>query len=203
MMPMLRSEHRRNGHSARVAQPNRACYRGRTSCPSTPDHTPNLCCSQRESHTKLAEDHLLYRAVGFVSAVPGLRHCPQGYILGLGLPANMEFCQNAQLLAMLTLTLTATQQRRKLLHASKITINNVQEHFCYLQRYQVLVCKEHATRIQNINVHLRNQHSVASKERKSIIERCQQQQIAALQDVKLPALLGLLIKALGKLLDVY
>jgi hypothetical protein len=51
----------------------------------------------------------------------------------------------------------------------------------------VLICKEHTTEIQNINVHLRNQHNVANKERKVIIEHCSRWQIAAPQDVELPA----------------
>ena len=67
----------------------------------------------------------------------------------------------------------------------------------------MLVCKEHATGIQNIDVHLRDQHSVASEERKSIVERCRQWQIAAPQDVELPAPLGPPIEALGEPLDVY
>ena len=68
-------------------------------------------------------------------------------------------------------TSTAAQQRKRP-QASKITLNNVQEHFRYFQRHQVLVCKEHATGIQNVNVHLRDQHDVASEERKAIVEYC-------------------------------
>ncbi|KAF1922297.1 uncharacterized protein M421DRAFT_427067, partial [Didymella exigua CBS 183.55] len=97
-------------------------------------------------------------------------------------------------------TITTTQHRKQP-RASKITINNVQERFCYLQRYQVLICKEHATGIQNVDVHLRDQHGVASEERKSIVEHCRQWQIAAPQDVELPAPLGPLIEQLGEPLD--
>jgi hypothetical protein len=110
----------------------------------------------------------------------------------------MEFCWNARPHA----TPTAAQQRKRP-KASKITLNNVQEYFRYLQTHQVLVCKEHATGIQNIDVHLRDQHDVASEERKAIVEYCRRWQIAAPQDVELPAPIGMLIKELGEPLDVY
>ena len=110
----------------------------------------------------------------------------------------MEFCWNAQPPA----TSTATQHRKRP-RASKITIDNVQDRFCYLERYQVLICKEHATGIQNVDVHLRDQHGVASEERKSIVEHCRQWQMAAPQDVELPAPLGPPIEQLGEPLDVY
>ena len=67
----------------------------------------------------------------------------------------------------------------------------------------MLVCKEHATGIQNVDVHLRDQHGVASEERKSVVEHCRQWQIAAPQDVELPAPLGPPIEQLGEPLDVY
>jgi hypothetical protein len=110
----------------------------------------------------------------------------------------MEFSWNARPHA----TLTAARQRKRP-QASKISLNNVQEHFRYLQRHQVLVCKEHATGIQNIDVHLRDQHDVASEERRAIVEYCRRWQIAAPQDVELPAPMGLPIEELSKPLDVY
>ena len=112
----------------------------------------------------------------------------------------MEFCWNARPLA--TSTLTATQRRRKRQHASKITVNNVQERFCYLQQYQVLVCREHATGIQNVDAHLRDQHGVARKERKAIVDHCRRWRIAAPHDVELPPPLGPPIEELGEPLDV-
>jgi hypothetical protein len=110
----------------------------------------------------------------------------------------MEFCWNTRLPA----TSTAAQHRKRP-KAGKITLNNIHEHFCYLQRYQVLICKEHATGLQNIDVHLRDQHNVVSKERKAIVEHCSRWQIAAWQDVELPVPMGLPIEELGKPLDVY
>ncbi|KAH6632879.1 hypothetical protein C7974DRAFT_161917, partial [Boeremia exigua] len=110
----------------------------------------------------------------------------------------MELCWNAQPPA----TPTAAQHRKRP-RASKITVSNVQERFCYLQRYQVLVCREHATGIQNVDVHLRDQHGVASKERECIVEHCRQWRIAAPRDVELPAPLGPPIEQLGEPLDVY
>jgi hypothetical protein len=114
------------------------------------------------------------------------------------LSSGMEVCWNARPHA----TSTAAQHCKRP-QASKITPNNVHEHFCYLQRYQVLICKEHTTGIQNIDVHLRDQHNVASKERKAIVEHCSRWRIAAPQDVELPAPMGLPIKELGEPLDVY
>jgi hypothetical protein len=95
----------------------------------------------------------------------------------------MEFSWNARPQA------TPAAQQRKRPQASKITLNNVQEHFRYLQRHEVLVCKEHATGI--LNVHLRDQDDVASEERKAIVYYCRRWQIAASQHVELPAPMGL------------
>jgi hypothetical protein len=54
-----------------------------------------------------------------------------------------------------------------------ITLDNMKEHFCYYNKYSVLVCKEHATSIQNVDVHLRKQHAAtASAERNAVVAYC-------------------------------
>jgi superfamily II DNA helicase RecQ len=118
----------------------------------------------------------------------------------------MEFCWYARPPATSTSTSTSTstaEVNRTQPLSGTITLDNLQEQFCYLERYRVLVCREHATGIQNINVHLRDQHAVASKERKAIVEYCRRWQIAAPRNVKLPPPLGPPIKELGEPLDAY
>ena len=50
-----------------------------------------------------------------------------------------------------------------------IPIDNVQEQSCCHPNYWVLVCKDHATGIQNEYVHPRDQHGIASEERESVV----------------------------------
>jgi hypothetical protein len=87
--------------------------------------------------------------------------------------------------------------------STTITLDNVQEHLFYLTKYRVLICREHATGVQNIDVHLRDQHAVPSKERKAIIAYCRRWQIAMPQDVELPPPLEPPIEELGTPLDAY
>ena len=74
----------------------------------------------------------------------------------------------------------------------------------FLDRYRVLVCKEHRTAIQNVDVHLRSQHAaVASTDRKAVVEYCRRWRVARPQDVELPPPLGPLIKELGEPQDAF
>jgi hypothetical protein len=46
----------------------------------------------------------------------------------------------------------------------------IEENFQYLEEYAVLVCRKHATGVQNLDVHLRTHHAAASEERRRIVE---------------------------------
>ena len=69
----------------------------------------------------------------------------------------------------------------------------------------MLVCKEHRTGLQNVDVHLRSQHAaVPSIERKAVVDYCHRRwPVAAPHDVELPPPLGPLIKELGEPLDAF
>lgn len=96
--------------------------------------------------------------------------CPQ---VRVSRSLDMEFCWNVRLHPTSTSTSRpAAAQQRKRPRASKIITSNVQDRLCYLRCYKVLVYKEHATGIQNLSVHLRDQHGVAGEERKAIEEHC-------------------------------
>ena len=74
----------------------------------------------------------------------------------------------------------------------------------YLDKYRVLVCKEHYTAIQNVNVHLRSQHAaIASADRKAVVDYCRRWRVVEPQDVELPPPLGPLIEELGKPQDAF
>ena len=80
-------------------------------------------------------------------------------------------------------------------------LQDVDEHFCYLRRYGVLVCKEHRTGVMNLSVHLRTLHSGTSKQRKAIIQHFHRLPITPAQDIALPAALSPPIQELGLPLD--
>jgi hypothetical protein len=116
----------------------------------------------------------------------------------------MELTWDAQLPATLsTLTPKASQRRTPLLFAA-VTLDNIEEQLLYLDKYYVLVCKMHCTGVQNVDMHLRTQHAaISSTERKAIVDYCCCWPVVAPQNVKLPLLLGLLMKELGEPLDAF
>jgi hypothetical protein len=73
-----------------------------------------------------------------------------------------------------TPTSDATQQQRAPLRSSTAaTLNRVQDQPLFLEQHRLLVCREHRTGIQNVDVHLRSQHAaVAIAERKAIVDYC-------------------------------
>lgn len=86
----------------------------------------------------------------------------------------------------------------------RLTPENIEDHLLYLQRYGVLVCREHATGISNLSVHLRNHHAVPAKERKAVVEHCQSRwHIKKPEQVELPQPMGPPFKALGEPLQGY
>jgi hypothetical protein len=68
-----------------------------------------------------------------------------------------------------TTTTTAVAQ-----HLPALSLNTVRETICYLHNYNILVCKEHMTAIQNLDAHLRTHYAVVSKLRKKIVESYQE-----------------------------
>jgi hypothetical protein len=120
----------------------------------------------------------------------------------------MELCWNARsrdattATTTTTPTLDATQRRAQKPGLTAVTLENVQEQLLYLDRYRVLVCKEHCTGIQNVDVHLRSQHAaVTSAERKAVVDYCRRWPVTAPQDIQLPPPLGPPIQELGEPLD--
>ena len=130
----------------------------------------------------------------------------------------MEFCWDSRPLTPAAVAAAATlsppqarqssHQRIRRRRTRKITadtlelqIKNVNKHICFLNAYGVLVCKEHATGVLNLDVHLRSYHGVASELRRSIVQHCSRWPIKPAKAVELPAPLGSPIKELGQPLD--
>jgi hypothetical protein len=120
----------------------------------------------------------------------------------------MELCWNAQSLELIDKQeqhrACRSKKTRTLTGAAALTLENVEEHFSFLREYGVLVCKEHATGIQNVDVHLLRQHAVSSEERRAIREHvCQQWSIKLAKDVELPAPFRPPFQELGEPLDAF
>jgi superfamily II DNA helicase RecQ len=82
-----------------------------------------------------------------------------------------------------------------------LSLEDMNEQFCYLHTYCVLVCKEHATGVLNLDAHLRSYHSVASEQRRAIVQHFRGRPIKPPQDVTLPTALSPPIEELGQPLD--
>jgi hypothetical protein len=65
-----------------------------------------------------------------------------------------------------TTPLTTRHPPIQLVHSLKA----VHETIYYLHEFNVLVCKQHVTAIQNLDAHLRDYYAVASKLRKEIVD---------------------------------
>jgi hypothetical protein len=86
-------------------------------------------------------------------------------------------------------------------HRPPASIEAIKDTIRYLREYNVLVCKQHATAIQNLDAHLRDQHAIARKLREEIVRSYQHKWAQCREDIKTPAPLGLLIDELGAPLD--
>ena len=84
-----------------------------------------------------------------------------------------------------------------------LTVGNSDDCFCYLQKFRVLVCREHATAVQNLELYLRDHHVVAALERRDIVAKYGELRRRKPAEVTLPQPLGPPIKVLGKPLDGY
>ena len=113
----------------------------------------------------------------------------------------MECCWSAQ--AAPSSGVVAERRRRATGNASVLTVGNSDDCFCYLQKFRVLVCREHATAVQNLESHLRDHHVVAAPERRDIVAKYGELRRRKPAEVALPQPLGPPIKVLGEPLDGY
>ena len=116
----------------------------------------------------------------------------------------MKFCWDARALTAASTEASTQQDRRcqQQQHGKENTEEQmIWQYIVYLSQYQVLVCKEHKTVVQNLDVHLRDQHSVPSKERKEFIKSCAYLAIKKPGDIELPPPLEWPLKELGEPLD--
>lgn len=84
---------------------------------------------------------------------------------------------------------------------SKLTVENAEECFCYLEEYEVLVCREHRTGIQNLDAHLRDYHAVPAAERRAIVAKYSSFPRKKPDEVQIPLPMGQPIPHLGEPLD--
>ncbi|KAF2279841.1 uncharacterized protein EI97DRAFT_429630 [Westerdykella ornata] len=132
--------------------------------------------------------------------------------LGLGLfQRAMEFCWDAwPPLGSATSTSTSTSTSTPTSASSypttatciseraPLSLDMIEECFYYLAPYGILICKEHATAIENIDRHLLKQHGIGWRERREVVEYCHLHfPTVAPWDVKLLPSLEPSIKELG------
>jgi hypothetical protein len=96
---------------------------------------------------------------------------------------------------------TARPHRLHRLHPPPALITAIKDPIYYLREYNVLVCKQHVTAIQNLDAHLRDQHAIAHKLRDEIVGSYQHRWVQRREDIKTPAPLGPPIDELGAPLD--
>jgi hypothetical protein len=114
----------------------------------------------------------------------------------------MECCWSAQ--AAPSSGVVAERRRRRIIgNPSALTVGNSDDCFCYLQRFRVLVCREHVTAVQNLESHLRDHHVVSASERRDIVAKYSGLRRKKPADVELPQAFGPPIKVLGDPLDGY
>jgi hypothetical protein len=81
------------------------------------------------------------------------------------------------------------------------SIEVTKDMICYLGKYNVLVCKQHATAIQNLDAHLHDQHAITCKLWEELVGSYQHRWAQHQEDIKTPAPLGPSIDKLGVPLD--
>jgi hypothetical protein len=97
-----------------------------------------------------------------------------------------------------------TQRRKEAAtRTSEITVENADEHFCYIQHFKVLICRKHTTAIQNIDKHLRTKHRVTVAERRAIVEKYSTLWIKEPGEVALPTSIRRPFQVLGAPLDAF
>ena len=82
-----------------------------------------------------------------------------------------------------------------------MSLDNCDDILCFLEDFGVLVCKEHCTRLINLDTHLREQHATPAKLRKEIVERFRHLSRTDPHTVTLPEQPAWPIEELGSPLD--
>ena len=113
---------------------------------------------------------------------------------------RMELCWTAQASAAATGALTKAVRTSKG-GASSITVETADEHLCYLRDFKVLVCREHATAVQNLDAHLRKYHALPAQRRSRIVEKYSGVLRRGPGEVKLPSPGARPIEVLGDPLE--
>lgn len=111
----------------------------------------------------------------------------------------MEFSWNAQTIP--PPTITSRTKIRERISNNRFTVEKAEEIFHYLQDFRVLICREHATAVQNLDTHLRDHHAVPADERNAITEKYSRWWIKKPAEVELPPPMRRPFKALGDPLD--
>lgn len=90
---------------------------------------------------------------------------------------------------------------RKPYWPKKISAENCDNVFCFLEEYGVLVCKQHRTGVVNLDRHLREQHATPIAQRRQVIERFSCFATIEPSAVELPEQPARIIEELGTPLD--
>ncbi|KAL5396423.1 hypothetical protein PMIN03_012962 [Paraphaeosphaeria minitans] len=110
----------------------------------------------------------------------------------------MEFSWDAQTPSRATTSPTASQRTPAV---AALSLENIDEELCYLERFGVLICRKHATALQNIDVHLLKHHGIKGRDRRELVQYCSRYRLAAPSDILLPLPHEPPIKELGEPLD--
>ncbi|KAF9729764.1 hypothetical protein PMIN01_12628 [Paraphaeosphaeria minitans] len=92
-------------------------------------------------------------------------------------------------------------QQQQQLAGENLAQANIQKYIHFVKEYGVLCCSEHKAGIENLDVHLRQKHSVPVNERRKFIESCALLRRQGLGSVTLPDAGGPPIQVLGAPLD--
>lgn len=84
---------------------------------------------------------------------------------------------------------------------SIITTDTVDRFLHYIPEYKVLVCKEHCYALRNLDLHLRDSHTIAVGDRRAIAGRYAALSLAKPAEVPLPPPLSPPFEALGQPMD--
>ena len=111
----------------------------------------------------------------------------------------MEFCWNAR---PATRARKITSRRKKVRSSNgTLTTDNADDYFYYLEKYKVLVCREHTTGVQNLDAYLYDYHAVPAAARRVIVGKYNCFQRGKPSEVQVLLPLGRPIQELGEPYD--